>query len=108
MKYPTGYSSDCANNTAIEMTSLEGFSEYLPGCGRIKCVLNALAKVSPDTPHPLVVRESFLRPEIEKELASYPRNEGRGDRIPRFLVVDLDSFRSFLMDANAANQAQTC
>ena len=105
MNYPTGYKSDSPANTIIEMKSRGSFSEHLPGCERIQCILAARAKVSPGTPHPLVIRKPVLRGGFEKELGDVPRNTCRDDRIPRFLLVDLDSFRSFLVDAN--DQAQS-
>jgi len=96
-EYPVNYKSDCDRNTIIEVHRGGNLTEYLPGCLRTQRILNALSKAEIDKPHPLVVREPVLSLEFVVALEDCPRNEGRDVRIPRFLLVDLESFRSFLV-----------
>jgi len=92
------YVSDAAKNTIIEKLSGGDLREFLLGCVRTQRILDELAKVSPSTPHPQIVRESVLHPDFVAALGDCLRNECRGDHTPRFLLLDLDSFRSFVVD----------
>jgi len=95
--YPS-YESDCAGETFLEILNREGsLREHMYRCPRIAHILRALAKVSESMPHPLIVREQVLDPSFVTRIGDVPRNEDRSD-CPRFLVVDLDSFRSFAVD----------
>jgi hypothetical protein len=94
--YPN-YRSDCVGETFLENLDQGGLREHMFACPRIARILRELAKVSESTPHPLIVREQVLDPAFVEQIPDAPRNEGR-DGCPRFLVVDLDSFRSFAVD----------
>lgn len=93
--YPAEYRSDAGVNTFIENLVAGALREYQLSCDRTQCILESLATASPHTPRPLVIREQVVHPDFVRALGDCRRNACRGDHIPRFLVVDLDSFRSF-------------
>ena len=91
------YRSDTPGNVIVENVEGKSLREYQLGCYRTRCILETLARVTPELPHPQIIRESGLRPDFEKVLVESPRNACRGDHIPRFLLVDLDSFRTYVV-----------
>ena len=98
LDYPHNYHSDCVGQTFLEVLDDQGnLREYMLRRSSIDDVLRVLAEVSESTPHPLIYREQVLDPEFVRQIGEAPRNEDRGS-VPRFLVVDLDSFRSFVVD----------
>ena len=98
------YRSDAPVNTIIEIVSEASLREFLPGCVRIQDILQTLAKVSPQSPHPRIQRGVSLPVEFSTVFPDHPHSEYRSGGVPRFLVVDLDSFRSVLVDVTIEKQ----
>ena len=97
MRYPE-YTTDADFPTLIEVLDAQGsLREYHVGCDRTNDILRVLSNVSGSKRLPLICRKQVLDPEFVQEIPTAPRNDRRGS-IPRFLVVDLDTFESFVVD----------
>ena len=94
-QHPENYRSDAVGKTVIQNESQGGFREHLSVCPRTRHILEGLSRANPPNPHPVVLDQPVLRPEFLRELGDTRHNENRVDRIPRFLLVDLNSFRFF-------------
>ncbi len=98
------YPFEPSRNTIIEIVSKEEFRESLPGCTRIQDILQSLSRSAIESPQPLVSRELVLPVEFATLFPSPRRNSYRGQTVPRFLVVDLDSFQSIVVDCGTAQK----
>jgi hypothetical protein len=97
-EYPCSYHTDASIPTFIEVLDDSGsLREYHIGCDRTNSILLALAKVTESKRLPLIVREPVLDRGFVQEMKDAPRNACRVS-IPRFLVIDLDSFNAFVVD----------
>ena len=98
------YQSNAGVNTIIEIVSEEKLRESLPGCVHIQDILQSLSRAAKESPQPKVLRELALPPEFATQFPATRYNEYRGSTVPRFLVVDLDSFKSVIVDCEGVEK----
>ena len=99
MKYPYRIEPELPGTSLIPVTgSSSKWIQTQHNDDRIVDIVAVLSRANTLWPIPLQVREYGLPPAFVKGLGRRRRNPGRAQDTSRFLVIDLDSFESFLMD----------